>query len=393
MYCLNGTVTIDSAYTLPSTDGSTGQILTTDGSGTANWTSNTLLQDADSDTKIQVEESADEDVIRFDIENIEVGRFSKNANNNNAGLFIGNNNNTFLNVNPPNNTGNQNTFIGEGAGSNNISGTRNTLLGRQSGFFLNDGHYNVFLGTEAGKNNSSGLDNVFIGDGAGFSNTDGSRNVAIGSGTGTNNLSGSRNVFIGDFAVANETSSDRLYIESSSSSSPLIYGEFDNNLVRINGDLEVTGSSNLVPVGTIFMWIGDENETVPAGWLVCDNRLYNTTTYPDLFALLGSDRTPNFLGRFPVGAPRDGINGATGISVGGTGGEEDKTLEVENLPPHSHEIKFREGSEQGSNNDYSDINAPNNEKNATGSTESTGDGESFKIMPPFLGVQFLIKAE
>ncbi|MEM8527457.1 MAG: hypothetical protein AAGG68_22645, partial [Bacteroidota bacterium] len=61
---LNGTVTIDSAYTLPSADGSMGQILTTDGSGTANWTSNTLLQDADGDTKIQVEESVDEDVIR-----------------------------------------------------------------------------------------------------------------------------------------------------------------------------------------------------------------------------------------------------------------------------------------------------------------------------------------
>ena len=33
-----------------------------------------LLEDADQDTKVQVEESADEDVIRFDVEGIEVMR-------------------------------------------------------------------------------------------------------------------------------------------------------------------------------------------------------------------------------------------------------------------------------------------------------------------------------
>ncbi|MEM9849532.1 MAG: tail fiber protein, partial [Bacteroidota bacterium] len=187
---------------------------------------------------------------------------------------------------------------------------------------------------------------------------------------------------------------DLASIDTDTDDQTLAFNTSNNTLSIADGNsVDLSSLSDSNPVGTIIMWIGDENATVPTGWLVCDNRLYNTTTYPDLFALLGSDRTPNFLGRFPVGAPRDGINGATGITVGGTGGEEDKTLIDKNLPAHSHEIKFREGSEQGSNNDYSDINAPNNEKNATGSTELEGDGESFKIMPPFLGVQFLIKAE
>ncbi len=57
-------------YTFPISDGSTGQILQTTGTGTLSWidktTSSLSLLDADSDTGIQVEESADEDKIRFD---------------------------------------------------------------------------------------------------------------------------------------------------------------------------------------------------------------------------------------------------------------------------------------------------------------------------------------
>ncbi|MEZ4960181.1 MAG: tail fiber domain-containing protein [Saprospiraceae bacterium] len=82
-------------YELPTEDGLNGQALITDGSGNASWTdltdeqtlsisgdsltisngnsvdlsnlSPSQLSDSDSDTKIQVEESADEDIIRFDV--------------------------------------------------------------------------------------------------------------------------------------------------------------------------------------------------------------------------------------------------------------------------------------------------------------------------------------
>ncbi len=65
---------INGAFKFPSTDGSGGQVMTTDGSGTVTWSSQptvgdtTQLADTDNDTKIQVEESSDEDRIRFDIE-------------------------------------------------------------------------------------------------------------------------------------------------------------------------------------------------------------------------------------------------------------------------------------------------------------------------------------
>jgi len=66
-----GAMSADVTFTLPTADGTSGQVLKTDGSGTLSWTANsggsvTGLSDADSDTKIQVEEASDEDKIRFD---------------------------------------------------------------------------------------------------------------------------------------------------------------------------------------------------------------------------------------------------------------------------------------------------------------------------------------
>ncbi len=63
-------MTATTTYTLPADDGTASQVLTTDGSGALSWTTpagGNSIVDADNDTKIQVEESADEDIIRFDV--------------------------------------------------------------------------------------------------------------------------------------------------------------------------------------------------------------------------------------------------------------------------------------------------------------------------------------
>ena len=58
----------------------------------------------------------------------------------------------------------------------------------------------------------------------------------IGYQSGYNNL-GAGNVFLGCYAGYNETTgSNRLYIENSAITKPLIYGEFDRDMVVINGD-------------------------------------------------------------------------------------------------------------------------------------------------------------
>ncbi len=119
--------------------------------------------------------------------------------------------------------GGNNTFVGEGAGyafPNENSGVRNTYIGQKAGAFTSTGNYNVMIGFNAGYLNYEGSNNTFLGYDAGH-------NVHAGSG----------NVFIGHEAGYNVNNvSNKLYIDNSNTSSPLIYGEFDNHRVVINGN-------------------------------------------------------------------------------------------------------------------------------------------------------------
>lgn len=63
--------------------------------------------------------------------------------------------------------------------------------------------------------------------------------------TGYGNTTGGGNVLIGYEAGYGETGSNKLYIDNTSTTSPLIYGEFDNDLVKINGTLEMAEAMSL----------------------------------------------------------------------------------------------------------------------------------------------------
>jgi hypothetical protein len=86
--------------------------------------------------------------------------------------------------------------------------------------------------------NTSGNSNVIIGRRAAQNATTSDRNTYIGTESGQNSA-GTDNLFLGYQSGQNETGSNKLYIENSNSSSPLIYGEFNNNRVKINGQLEL----------------------------------------------------------------------------------------------------------------------------------------------------------
>lgn len=152
-------------------------------------------------------------------------------------------------------------------------GVRNTAFGVNVMPGLTTGRLNVGLGEFALFSNTSGITNTAIGSGALYSNSTASNNVAIGrnalttsnadnntavgfaalrqNASGTNNTAlgyealrgvlGSGNVGIGYQAGRLETGSNKLYIENSNAdaSSALIYGEFDNNIVRANGTLQI----------------------------------------------------------------------------------------------------------------------------------------------------------
>ncbi|MFT3794882.1 beta strand repeat-containing protein [Flavobacterium sp.] len=149
-----------------------------------------------------------------------------------------------------------NTAIGSGA-LNNETGANNTALGTSAGFENQTGTNNTYIGFEAGRYNTFATNNnTFLGYQAGLFST-GSFNVALGSNTlkansatannvaiGYNALTsntGTGNVAIGYSAASAETGSNKLYIENTSANADgaLIYGEFDNNIVRVNGTIQV----------------------------------------------------------------------------------------------------------------------------------------------------------
>ena len=142
-----------------------------------------------------------------------------------------------------NTTGSENIFLGSNTGYFNTTGYRNSFIGHSAGHSNTTGYCNVFLGRHSGVYNTTGNENTFIGYKSGRSNTTGDYNTSLGYYAGYSNITGTGNVFLGYNAGYNETGSNTLYIENSSSSSPLIYGEFDNDLVTINGVLNVTESN------------------------------------------------------------------------------------------------------------------------------------------------------
>ncbi len=133
-------------------------------------------------------------------------------------------------------TGYDNMFLGYENGYSNTTGKDNIFLGFRSGYFNTGGSNNTFIGYTSGYNNTTGVDNTFLGYYSGFSNTTGDYNTCLGHDSGRNNTTGSSNVFIGYRAGYNETGSNKLYIDNSNTSSPLIYGEFNTNRVVINGN-------------------------------------------------------------------------------------------------------------------------------------------------------------
>jgi len=171
----------------------------------------------------------------------------------------------------------ENIFIGNYAGYNNDTddpfpyGSMNVFLGTYSGYSNIDGFANTFLGYRAGEDNRGAVENTFVGGYAGSNNnsgrnsalgvyalggnTSGTQNTSIGTYTGINNLTGSRNVFLGYSAGYNETGSDKLYIENSNSATPLIWGDFANDMLRFNGNVGI----NALPSSSYGLYVIDND--------------------------------------------------------------------------------------------------------------------------------------
>ncbi len=131
----------------------------------------TELVDLDGDTKIQVEESPDEDIIRFDVEGLEKMKLSRTTAGEARLDFAG-----------------DPVCIGNLAGDVNIQVT-GIFIGESAGR-NSTGAFNSFIGYQAGRNNTTGQGGTFIGTDAGFANTSGNNNSFIGQSAGRSNTTG-----------------------------------------------------------------------------------------------------------------------------------------------------------------------------------------------------------
>jgi len=162
-----------------------------------------------------------------------------------------------------NTTGYNNAFYGYYAGYRNTTGYDNSFFGLYAGYSTNTGIRNTFQGRSAGFSNTTGRHNVFSGYYTAYRNTTGSNNTSLGYYAGYNNQTGSRNVFIGSQAGYSETGSDKLYIDNSSTSTPLIYGDFATNDITINGGLAIKDGTQ--QAGYVLTSDANGNATWQAG--------------------------------------------------------------------------------------------------------------------------------
>lgn len=146
------------------------------------------------------------------------------------------------------------------------------------------------------------------------------------------------------------------------------------------GPFSTPGSTYVGITGEIRMW---PTGSAPSGWLICDGSGLDTTTYADLYAVIGytfggsgsTFNLPDFRDRSPQGASATDAIAAT---VG--------TKMQTSLPQHSHQMKYRTGS--GSTTVIDGVPAV-----SWGyiSTENTGTAGGVDQRGPRLAVNFIIK--
>jgi hypothetical protein len=138
-------------------------------------------------------------------------------------------------------TTNSNVAVGFKALYSNTDGAHNTGIGYRALYFNISGDKNTVNGYRASHSNTSGDRNTVYGFQSDFYNKTGANNTIIGyeAGMGINNYNKSGSVFLGYQAGYSETGDNKLYIENSNSSTPLIGGDFDDDEIYLHGNVGI----------------------------------------------------------------------------------------------------------------------------------------------------------
>ena len=180
------------------------------------------IMDTDGDTKIMMEESTDEDIIRMHLAGAQSLVLRRNANGDviiepgvgiDENLFIGRGTGNV-------NTGKENTAVGDSALHSNTSGLDNTAFGYQALFRNTTGSVNTAIGMWALKANDNGTYNTAYGFNALRNNISGDENTSGGVSSLSTNTTGSNNTAYGYNAL--------YYNKAGSNATAIGYGAMYN---------------------------------------------------------------------------------------------------------------------------------------------------------------------
>jgi len=243
------------------------------------------IADADNDTKVQVEKTADDDIIRFDLAGTEHWKMTGSR------LEAMNNGNS--------------VFIGEGAGAaDDLNDRRNVFIGKQAGNANTEGKFNTAIGYFALKATTEGFQNTATGSYA-LANNISSDNSAYGINTLLNNTTGYYNTACG--AQSLYTNTTGIHNTGIGYATDVTSGDL-NNVTAIGYYTKVT-ASNTIRLGNIIVnSIGGH-----VGWTTVSDGRFKTnlkenvagldfimklrplTYHFDMDAIAGFNKTPDNL--------------------------------------------------------------------------------------------------
>lgn len=193
-----------------------------------------------------------------------------------------------------------------------------------------------------------------------------------------------------------------------------VYEEDGTFSSEFKTDMDAAGIG--APIGSIVFWLAP---TVPDGWLILNGQQVSRTTYSALFSLWGSLHgdgngsttftLPNMQGLMPIGSGQREST-APNYVFNDTGGEDEHSLAVSELPSHTHQINTKKcdsvqiyGSalarlevfeEYVNATDTVAVSPPaNNIVAATRTTKAeTGGGAAHENMPPWKAGYWIVRA-
>ncbi|CAM5998849.1 unnamed protein product [Sphagnum balticum] len=137
------------------------------------------------------------------------------------------------------------------------------------------------------------------------------------------------------------------------------------------------------------MMVAYAGASAPNGWLLCQGQAVSRETYALLFTAIGTTfgngdgsttfNLPNMQGQVPVG-----IGGTLDLTLGQEFGEVNHTLDINEMPAHTHGIAAPSSGPAGSGE--AGVSA-----NPGVQSTSTGGGAAHNNVQPSLGVNFIIK--